>query len=275
MFKNFTIINLSDDIFLKRHLNVDTSFINGFRFCVGSGTKRDLTNGEVLKKIKSLKDYLELKKYPPESEKLRFLIDKVARSFVISNDKDFSKLLETINSEIMDYNSAQISGKTDYLSKDYFGMSVSGGEIKDDRLIAFNIGDSNILVLDKFYDVLYKTKDDVKNFEDRREEDIRERNPFVTENIEQYWNDRNFRAWFRHAYINTDNIFAYGSLNGKKEALNHINYYDWYIKNAKYILAYTSGFDEVLKSKNNISKLVKEKKLKTNMNGTLVGFIKE
>jgi len=276
MFKPFTSVNLSGNILLRRHLNVDSYFIRDFRFCIASGTRRDLANGECLKKIESLNDYIEFKKFKPASNRLKNIVTKVARNFVISNEEDFSKLLKVINSEIMIYNHSFIGDKTDYLSKDYFGMSACGGEIKGDKLSAFNIGDSNILVLDKFYNILYRTKDDIRLLSNIREEEIRKRVPYITDSIDEHWNnDKEFRVWFRKEYINTDNEFAYGSLNGNEKALEHINYYEWYVKNAKYILAYTGGFEEVLKNENNIVKLIKAKKFKPKINGTLIGFIKE
>lgn len=278
MFKSYINFHQTDSrvpSFLGKYIDCDTAFVNGLRFFVADGVTRDFKNGDEFRFPKNFRDIRNFIYNFPDIDKLQYIVNNSAKRFVLSNRSDFKQLLEEINIEIKSYYDVVIKGPNDYLGKSYLGMTAAGGFIKDDKLKAFNIGDSNIIVLDKFYDTIFRTKDSVKDFKILREDDVKDRNPFITDSIDNHWSDRDFRSWFRHRYINTDNIYSFGVLNGESSALNHINYYDWNIKAAKYIFSYTDGYEEVMENKNQIRSLTKRLKPKIKKEGTIIGFIKE
>lgn len=278
MFKSYINLHQTDSrvpSFLGKYIDCDTAFVNGLRFFVADGVTRDFKNGDEFRLPKNFRDIKNLIYNFPDIDKLQYIVKSSAKRFVLSNNSDLKELLENINIEIKNYYDVVIKGPTDYLGKNYLGMTATGGFIKDNRLKAFNIGDSNIVVLDKFYDYIFKTNDSVKDFKDAREDDVKERNYFITGSIDEYWNDRNYRSWFRNRYINTSNEYSFGVLNGEPNALNHINYYDWDIKDAKYIFSYTDGYEEIIENKDKIKKLTKGIKPKIKKEGTIIGFIKE
>lgn len=278
MFKSYINFHQTDSrvpSFLGKYIDCDTAFVNGLRFFVADGVTRDFKNGDEFRFPKNFRDIRNFIYNFPDIDKLQYIVNNSAKRFVLSNRSDFKQLLEEINIEIKSYYDVVIKGPNDYLGKSYLGMTAAGGFIKDNKLKAFNIGDSNIIVLDKFYDTIFRTKDSVKDFKILREDDVKDRNPFITDSIDNHWSDRDFRSWFRHRYINTDNIYSFGVLNGESSALNHINYYDWNIKAAKYIFSYTDGYEEVMENKNQIRSLTKRLKPKIKKEGTIIGFIKE
>lgn len=275
MFKKIIDIHQSDSripSFLGRYIDCDLSIVNGLRFFVADGVTRDLKNGEEFKIPRTPKEIIDTYKYFPDIDKLQYIVYKVAKGFVLSNEKDIKKLLGIINTEIMDYYKTVIKGPNDYLGKNYLGMTASGGFIEEDSLKAFNIGDSNIILLDKFFDTIYKTRDSVKDLEALRNKDVLKRNPIIAESDYNYWSDRHFRSWYRSQYVNSDNPYSFGVLNGEEKALEKVNYYDWSLKHVNFILSYTDGFDEVLEKKENIRNLTLSKKIKTKKEGTIVGF---
>lgn len=278
MFKSYINFHQTDSrvpSFLGKYIDCDTAFVNGLRFFVADGVTRDFKNGDEFRFPKNFRDIRNFIYNFPDIDKLQYIVNASGKRFILSNRTDLKKVLEEINAEIKSYYDVVIKGPTDYLGKNYLGMTAAGGFIKDNKLKAFNIGDSNIVVLDKFYDDIFKTKDSVSDFKIRREDDIKDRNPFITGNVDEHWNDRNYRSWFRNRYINTSNDFSFGVLNGEKGALDHINYYDWDIKDAKYIFSYTDGYEEVMENKNQIRSLTKSLKPKIKKEGTIIGFIKE
>ena len=269
----FEPIHVTDSrvpLILSRFIDADSYSQphNSNRFCVADGVTRDLRNGEVFKYPSSFIDKVKTVIYRPQVSKLKELSDLVTSSFTSSNKTELKEVLSQINSEIKEFNNKNLKFGVDLLGKSLFGVVAAGGIIEEEKLKCFNIADSNIMLLDNLFDEIVKTKDDYTNGEIDRNTSMKNMYP----NLD--WNDNEYRKTFRSLYINTDLKQSFGTLNGNKEALDHINYYDFNIRYAKYILAYTDGFKEIIEDEKKRKDFFTGEALKLEKEGTLIGYKK-
>jgi len=274
-FKNFIKFHQSDSRLpiLGRFIDCDAGYFIGNRFCVADGVTRDFKNGDVLRLEISKKCLNNILNYFPHIKELKEVSDLFVKSFTLSNEKKIKKIIEEANHEIMEYYIGKRIGPNDYLGKNYLGITAAGGYIENEVLTAFNIGDSNIVVLDKFLDTIYKTEDLVVKNKEKREQRI-EKLYNITDGVDNHWNENEFRQFFRKENINNpSNPYSYGILNGELTALNYVRYYNWpLIKEAMYVFAYTDGYEDVMKNKDGIKKLTLGKKVRTKKESTIIGY---
>lgn len=281
MFKRIEPIHVSDSriplsSITGRFIDCDSGAQNGARFCVSDGVTRDLTNGDEFKLPKNIKEIMNILKYYPQISELKEVAKMCTSMFTNSYSLDTKTLLEQINTAIKLYYYRNIIGNgekpCDYLGKNYFGVTAAGGIIRGENLEGFNIGDSNIVLLDKYCNEISKSRDNVKDQKEDREKHIIEKYYPNVRNIDELWHDKEFRSWFRKTFTNSSSPYSFGVLNGEDKALDFINYYNFDLQKAHFILAYTDGFDEIMDSSAKRYKLLYRKEFKLKKEGTMVGY---
>lgn len=278
MFERIDPIHVTDSriplpSLIGKFIDCDSYSQNANRFCVADGITRDLTNGDEFKLPKNPNDVLKFLLNYPQLSELRAVANTCTTIFTSSSKTELKEILEQINKSIQFYNDTFLRGDGEFLGRNNFGVTAAGGIIDNNRLTVFNIGDSNIILLDKFCDTIAKTKDDVKENKEKREKYIIEQHYPEIDNIDILWHNNEFRSWYRKTFVNTSSIGSFGVLNGEDEALDHINYYDFNLDRVRFILAYTDGFDEIIENKNKTYQLLyKNNKPKLSKEATMVGY---
>lgn len=277
MFEQIDPIHVTDSriplpSLIGRFIDCDSFHQNDNRFCVADGITRDLTNGDEFKLPRNAKDALKFLLNYPQLSELRAVANTCTTIFTSSNKTELKELLEQINISIRFYNDTFLRGQGQYLGRNNFGVTAAGGIIDNNRLKGFNIGDSNIILLDKFCDTIAKTKDDVKDNKEKREKYIIEEHYPEIDNIDVLWHNNEFRSWYRETFINTSAVGSFGALNGDEEALDHINYYDFDLNRVHFILSYTDGFEETMENKNKTYQLLYKKRANLGKEATMVGY---
>lgn len=247
-------------------IDADAHFQCQNRFCVSDGVTRDLRNDDEFKVPKSLDEIVKTIRYYPNVFELRRLAEFFCLDFVSSNTKDISIILREINDKLRLYNDRSFKDGINYNGKNRYGVVAAGGIIEDDRLNCFNVSDSNIIVLDKYLDVISKTTDDYSDTEQERNSLIRSLYPDFD------WNNNIHRSTFRVLFVNTNTEYSFGVLNGEDKAIHHINYYDFDLSSAEHILAYTDGFKEVIEDKKSREDYFSGKKLILQKEATMIGY---
>ena len=249
-----------------QHVLEDKFYADNQLFCLADGITRDLVDGSSLEYPKTMEEVEKiLRKYPNPSGAARAAkdcvnnvvtylkekVDSTGENSVESND--LKKAVEYANSTISKINEGR---EINYTSEDEYACVSVGGVITEDALKCYFIGDSGIKVLDENYNVLFDTtkyqKESLDVFIKYGQKLFPNtfdwRNTFVRRHIRKV--DRNNLTLLR---MGKNNI---GVLNGDEKALNFIYTFNVPLKHAKYIIAYSDGCVDLLKTREQLKKVI-------------------
>lgn len=247
----------ANNILAKYFSSLDYTAVSDNRFCVADGITRDYINGELLHSPRSISDfwYLFWTLYP--LLKTKKVSQMVCNEFVDDSTEKLDILINKINNYIKKMNS---NHKIDYLGHDYYACVAAGGLIEADRLIGFNIGDSNIMLLNKHQDKMFLTEDVYTDTFNARVNTIT--NQLTEKELSVGWDKPHVRRKFREEFRNRpDAIYdgqclSYGALTGEEGALPFVRYYEEPLEDAHYILCFTDGYMPYLKDEEKRSKII-------------------
>ena len=226
---------------------------------------KEIYNNTIFEPSKNLLKILYTIKNNPRNKEQKEIGKYTSDYFVNSNNIDIKSVLQSINSQLKEINDKKITNH-DFLGKDYFSFSATGGTFYGDNLECFNIGDTGIILLDEFLDKINSTKNDT-------EEDVQKRNKDIVYICQENFGSNKCRSNYKSIFRNTGSADAYGSLTGEKAALEHIDYYNFSLLSAKYIIAFSKGYKDILENKSNLEELlIKEKKIKPKTEGTIICY---
>lgn len=253
---------------LGRFIDADSYSQESESFCVTDGVTRDLRNDDVFGKPSNIREAFNTLRFFPQMSLLRRAAKLCACTFTSSDRAELAEILKQVNCVLRRFNQKNLKHGPNFLGNDLFGVVAAGGVIVGNELRCFNVADSNIMVLDSHFDLIHKTNDDFAKGQHDRHRSMTEIYPDLT------WKDNEYRKTFRSLYRNSDIKGSFGTLNGEKEALNHIKYYDFNLEKAKYIVAYTDGFNETMETEKKRKDLLLLKKYKLEKEGTLIRYKK-
>ncbi len=248
-----------------KHVLEDKYYADNSMFCVADGITRDFVDGTPMKYPENMEDVKTiLEKYPNPSGAARAAKDCVNNVVTYLKEKmnaeeqiereDLKKAVEYANFTIGKINEGR---EIDYLSEDEYACVSVGGVISEDRLTCYFIGDSGIKVLDKNYNTIFDTTLLQKNHPDFLiqygqklfPKTFNWRSTFVRKRIRKV--DRNNLTLLRTGINNI------GVLNGDEKALSFIYTYQIPLDKAKFIIAFSDGCEELLKTKEQIKRAIK------------------
>ncbi|MBR4110736.1 MAG: hypothetical protein IKK43_03480 [Clostridia bacterium] len=238
------------------HVLEDYFTVSENAFCVADGVTRDLKDGTPIVYPETYEQAVELiQKYPNPSgataaakicaEGFVSLASSLSTVLEITN-AHIMNVLKTVNSEIATLNKNR---KIDYVKNDYYACVAVGGIFVDNMLWCFAIGDSTIRILDKDYNIVFDSS--------ATNTALVPYKPSLFLKLRRgtwTWNNAKYRKfWRKRVRNNTWRLFTgkytFGALTGEKKAIPFIKTYSINLDNAKYILAYSDGCEECLRTK--------------------------
>lgn len=246
-----------------KHVLEDYFVANDDMFCVADGVTRDRIDGKALSYPQTLEEALDLIEHYPNpsgaADAAKICAEVFNKKISVDEEMNEKKIFEAVrlaNEEIAKINKNR---KIDYGTNDYFGCVAAGGKIVDNLLYCFSICDCKIKVLDNNYDIIFDTARVADNMSL-----VKSREPFILSRLYMgrwNWNNIKYRMYFRKKYRNNNwfritNRYTFGVLTGEKKALPFINTYTVSLDNAKYILAYSDGCDDCIKTKEQIISVI-------------------
>ena len=247
-----------------RHVLEDKFYADNQIFCLADGITRDFVDGSSMKYPETMEDVETiLRKYPNPSGAARaakdcvnnvvtYLQEKVNENKKIEGE-DLKKALEYANFTIGKINEGR---QINYTSEDEYACVSVGGIIEKNMLKCYFIGDSGIKVLDENFNTIFDTtkyqKDSLDAFMKYGQKlfpkTFNWRNNFVRRYIRK--NDRNNLKLLRSG---TKNI---GVLNGDEKAMNFIYTFNVPLEKAKYIIAFSDGCIDLLKTRKQMEDVI-------------------
>lgn len=237
------------------HVLEDYFEISGNTFCVADGITRDLIDGTPLSYPKNLDDALNIIKKYPNPSGATAAAKICAKNFIkyVSNENsnnltenDILQIVKKINADIANLNSGR---KIDYLTNDYFCCVAVGGIIQENTLLCFGIGDCKIRVLDKNCNTIFDTSFETLS----RLPAIK--TPLLLRVFRGKWNWANpsYRVYIRKRVRNNSWLkfikkHSFGALTGEHKAIPFVKTFRIPLDDAKYILAFSDGCDDCLKT---------------------------
>lgn len=226
-------------------------------FCVADGVTRDTVEGKIIPKLETKQDIENLLKvYPNPSgayESAKICVDNFVE--YISNypkEKITEELiLDTVKKVNQDISKINDGRKIDYLKEDLYGCEAVGGIILEEYLYCFSIGDCHIQTFDKEAKELFGTINNHKRFEDYLN------NIYIKDNIYD-WTRPEDRVMVRRDFRNKPDKkyngeeISFGVLTGEKDAEYYVDVYKVDLRNAKYIVAYSDGYEPYFGDTKNI-----------------------
>ncbi len=231
-------------------------------FCVADGVTRDLVNGNPTPYPKDMYEAREVfSMYPNPSgafDAAKICSDKFIEYINKHNNIDISKniIKDVVNKLNRDIDKINKNRDIEYLSEDMYCAVATGGIIVNDKLFCFSIGDCHITVFDEDFNQMFTTINNHINFED-----------FEREYLSKHgfdWNNPKDRILTRAAFRNNPNIkhngkeVSFGALTGQKEAMHYVDTYMVPLDRAKYICAYSDGYEPIFANIDLVKSLVLE-----------------
>lgn len=228
--------------------------VNNLSFCVADGVTRDDINGNAVEYPETELEAREwIKNYPNPSgsyKAAKIICDEFIKE--INNYKE-SEITEksvkkSINKANECLNTININRKIDYLKDDLYCCVAVGGVITNNTLVCFSIGDCHICVLDEYFNLLFETINNHKQFEEYVNNTYIKQNSFD-------WNNPKDRVLVRKEYRNNPQMkykgkdISFGVLSGEKNAEYYIDTYTVNLENAKFICAYSDGCEAFFENK--------------------------
>ena len=230
-------------------------------FCVADGITMDLLNGEYTPypSTKEQAEYI-LKNYPNPSGSFKsayicctHFFNEVKKYGCTKIDiETLKKIVSTINKDIWEINKNR---KIDYAPNDLYCCEACGGIINNNNLYCFSIGDSQISLFDKNYNLVFVSDDNVDFVGKYIDKEIYKNDPNGWTSIKNRQIIRkNFRNNPKNIVNNT--IMSYGALSGENSAMDFVHFYKINLEKVKYICAYTDGFKPFIKDAKKVKDLI-------------------
>ncbi len=237
------------------HVIEDYYTVSDNAFCVADGITRECTDGTTINYPHTLEEAEEIiKKYPNPSGATKAAhicgdnFIKYASEIDLNNisEKDLLHIAKKINKDIKQINKNR---KIDYLTEDLYGCVAVGGIFTKDFLYAFAIGDSNIRILDKDFNIILDTTSKTLSLDYKP-------NKLTSKLYKGKWNWSlpKYRIHLRKVVRNNPILQffkhdAYGALTGQVTATPFIKTFKIPLDNVKYIFVHSDGCESLLKTK--------------------------
>ena len=246
------------------HVKEDYFIANENVFCVADGVTRDRIDGKPLDYPKTLEDAKDLiANYPNPSgaaTAAKTCTETFVNSISLEEKIDEKKIFEAVKKSNMEIAKLNANRKIDFGTNDYFGCVAVGGKIIDNTLYCFSICDCKIKILDNNFDIIFDTARVPDNMAL-----VKSKEHFILGKLiyrgKWNWNNIEYRKHFRKKYRNNNwfritNRYTFGVLTGEKKALPFVHTYTVSLDNAKYILAYSDGCDDCIRTKEQIISVI-------------------
>lgn len=228
-------------------------------FCIADGVTRDDINGNPVpypKNKEEAEKWIELYPNPSgafDAAKITCdtFVDLLKKETQV-NKQIILKTARKANKAVWNINDGR---KIDYLKEDLYCCEAVGGVVKENKLYCFSIGDCHISVFDDNMELMFTSINNHKQFEDFIDN-------IYTKQHEFDWNRAEDRIMARRDYrnkpgqkINGKDI-SFGAFTGEEQAEYYIDTYEIDLEKAKYICAYSDGYEPYFEAKEKLQKVV-------------------